>query len=630
MSLEAEVADFGEESRPEAATAPGASTQVMSWTVRIVTGVMGLTVFLGALNHFFLSHRLLWNTSIAGVEVGGNTVADARESIREEIAEFQRSDLILQTDKGDFSIQNADLGAHFDLEQALMEAFTHGHSEDPIENFESRFGSMFKSRTVALAPRVDAERFHALVTSRIPILKNDPPVDASVRYEDRKFTAYDGKPGMTFDAETAFDAYVSSVGELKPITIPIVIISKQPDVSLPSAVDAADLANSMSRRYLSMTYTYDGYNYDRWSLYLIEVRDWFEFRKTWDGETYGLSPVLNTEKLRNHLHRRIAPYMYLAKEDIRIENDNGTPKAVGIAKDGYYLNVRTSVVAINEALMAQKKDSVGNYVAILEVAHLVGGIENPENEFHISDVLATGVTDFFGSPANRKYNIAHASKRFQNILVEPGEKFSFVKNMGRVDSTTGYLKELVIVNGDSSEPQWGGGICQVSSTLFRTIFFSGLDITQRVNHSFEVKYYRPVGLDATVFDPSPDLRFLNDTEHLVLIQNYVDLKRTKMYFKLFGKKDGRRAMFEGPIYGGKMGAQNDRYQYTWHRTVEFKDGKKRRDTFHSYYKNKDLVKRYVPLDSVLYLDSLAKLARLKSDSLSRDSSSAVWPQENSN
>ncbi len=610
-------------------TAVISTRQVWPYSIAFLAVMVGIVVLFTSVNHFYLNHRVVWNVRIGSIDIGGKTVHEARELLQAHLKQMATHDAIIRTSRGDFAVRQEDFGIYFDIDAALEAAFRQGHGDNVMENLKARLKSIGSQTFVGVTPRLTPERFSGVIKSRVPVLKNNPPRDASVRFTAGRFVAEGGSAGMTFNVQPAYDRYMSSLGTLSAPDIPIDIESCDPDILLPAAEYAANLANTMARHYLVLTYTYDGYNYDRWSIYLAERRDWFEFRKTWSGTGYELHPVLKADRLKDHLNRRIAPYMYLAKEDIRIESENGQPKVIGVAKDGYYLDVRKSVVSVNEALITQKKDSLGNYLAVLDVAHLTGGIENPDNEFHISDVLATGVTDFFGSPANRKFNINHAAKRFQNIFVKPGDKFSFVHYMGKVDSTTGYLKELVIVNGDSSEPQYGGGICQVSSTLFRTIFFAGLDITQRVNHSFEVKYYRPVGLDATIFDPSPDLRFLNDTEYLLLVQNYVDLKRTKMYFKIFGKKDGRRMTFEGPIYGGTTGKENDRYQYTWYRNIEFKDGKKRRDTFHSYYKNKELVKRYIPADSVRILDSLARLANATSDSLSRDSTLIPDPNRQS-
>ena len=129
----------------------------------------------------------------------------------------------------------------------------------------------------------------------------------------------------------------------------------------------------------------------------------------------------------------------------------------------------------------------------------------------IKELIAEGTTNFAGSPKNRIFNINHALKQFQGALIAPGAEFSFVEQLGPVDGEHGYLPELVIKN-NKTEPEFGGGICQVSSTVFRTAIYGGLKITERRNHAYPVSYYRPYGMDATIYIPKPDLRFQNNTQ----------------------------------------------------------------------------------------------------------------------
>jgi len=128
-------------------------------------------------------------------------------------------------------------------------------------------------------------------------------------------------------------------------------------------------------------------------------------------------------------------------------------------------------------------------------------------------------------------------------LIKPGEEFSFVKILGEVDSDHGYLPELVIKK-DKTEPEFGGGICQVSTTAFRAALNSGLKITARRNHAYPVQYYNPQGMDATVYIPRPDLRFINNTPAYILIQTKIE--DTELIFKFFGTDDGREVKITGP------------------------------------------------------------------------------------
>ena len=126
----------------------------------------------------------------------------------------------------------------------------------------------------------------------------------------------------------------------------------------------------------------------------------------------------------------------------------------------------------------------------------------------------------------------------------PNEEFSFNDYLGAVDASNGYLPELVIKD-DVTTPEYGGGICQVSTTAFRAAMRSGMKITGRRNHSYPVSYYGTPGFDATVYKPSPNLTFVNDTGYPV----YLDTKifGTRLIFDVWGKSDGRQVTINGPF-----------------------------------------------------------------------------------
>ncbi len=161
----------------------------------------------------------------------------------------------------------------------------------------------------------------------------------------------------------------------------------------------------------------------------------------------------------------------------------------------------------------------------------------------IKSLVGEGTSNFVGSPKNRIHNIGIGAQKFNGVLIKPGENFSFIKTLGPVDESTGYLPELVIKT-DATVPEFGGGMCQVSTTAFRAAIYSGLKITARTPHAYPVRYYNPQGLDATVYIPNPDLRFTNNTPGYILIQTKIE--GTRLIFDFFGTDDGRKINIIGP------------------------------------------------------------------------------------
>ncbi|MFA6526231.1 MAG: VanW family protein [Candidatus Buchananbacteria bacterium] len=168
------------------------------------------------------------------------------------------------------------------------------------------------------------------------------------------------------------------------------------------------------------------------------------------------------------------------------------------------------------------------------------------NDLGIKEIIGIGESNFAGSPTNRRKNISNGAKRLNGLLIKPDEDFSLIKTLLPVDASTGYFTELVI-KGNKTVPEYGGGLCQIGTTVFRAALSTGLPILERANHSYSVTYYLEKGLpgvDATIYDPKPDLRFKNDTGNYILIQTRI--AGDKLYFEFWGTKDGRTAVRTTP------------------------------------------------------------------------------------
>ncbi len=183
------------------------------------------------------------------------------------------------------------------------------------------------------------------------------------------------------------------------------------------------------------------------------------------------------------------------------------------------------------------------------------------NDLGISQLLGRGVSTFHHSSATRNVNVKKGSSIVNNILVAPNETFSFIKNLGEVSLKNGYTNAYIIREG-KTELDVGGGICQVSTTLFRAMLDAGVNIIERKAHAYRVSYYEEdskPGFDATVFIPSPDLKFINDTGHYVLIRNIFDGDNKKLTYEIYGTSDGRKIEISNYKQWGYIAAPPDVY-----------------------------------------------------------------------
>ncbi len=201
------------------------------------------------------------------------------------------------------------------------------------------------------------------------------------------------------------------------------------------------------------------------------------------------------------------------------------------------------------------------------------------NDLGITELIGRGESKFNGSPSNRRWNIKVGIAKMQGVIVKPGEEFSFNKYLGPVEASTGFKPELVI-KAEGTIPEFGGGLCQVSSTTFRAAMHAGLPITARRNHSYAVQYYAPQGTDATIYPGVQDLKFTNDTGNSILIWPYFK-DENYLVFDFYGTYDGRQVKLNQPVVYDKKG--DGSMKATWSRTVITKDGETKNDKFASVY-----------------------------------------------
>jgi len=164
------------------------------------------------------------------------------------------------------------------------------------------------------------------------------------------------------------------------------------------------------------------------------------------------------------------------------------------------------------------------------------------NNLGIEELIGEGQSNYSHSIPGREHNVVLGTSKFNGVLIPKGETFSFNSTVGDISSLTGYQPAYIIQNGRTVLGD-GGGVCQVSTTLFRAAINTGLPILNRTAHAYRVSYYEndsSPGFDATVYSPSVDLKIKNDTAAAILIQTQVDEVNKLVYFKFYGKKDNRK------------------------------------------------------------------------------------------
>lgn len=172
------------------------------------------------------------------------------------------------------------------------------------------------------------------------------------------------------------------------------------------------------------------------------------------------------------------------------------------------------------------------------------------DEMGLKTLIGRGESYFYDSIPGRVYNIKIGTEKVSGRLLAPNEIFSFNDSIGTISAIFGFQKAYAIIKGKTVLDD-GGGVCQVSTTIYRAALNAGLPIVARTAHAYRVSFYEQggfkPGLDATVYPPNPDFRFKNDTGHYLLLQALFDEPNHKLTFEIFGTSDGRQTTIEGPV-----------------------------------------------------------------------------------
>lgn len=266
-------------------------------------------------------------------------------------------------------------------------------------------------------------------------------------------------------------------------------------------------------------------------------------------------------KLEKYLSGTAAKYIDNPPVNSRFEVREGTLTEVVPGKAGNKIDQEQLAQKINEILseidtvVTAKTYTVEIDTRLVEPEVTKATVE----KYEIENLVGQVSTTFAGSSRDREHNIKIGVATISGMLIAPGAEFSTIAAIGPVTEKEGYVKEMVIKENTTTK-EFGGGLCQVATTLFRLALNAGLPITERMNHKFVVHYYDPPGLDATIYGPHPDFRFVNDTNHYLLLQGRVENGRVIM--ELYGKKDGRTVTISKPTMSDKIPAPPTNYVRT--------------------------------------------------------------------
>jgi vancomycin resistance protein YoaR len=418
--------------------------------------------------------------------------------------------------------------------ETIDEAYAYGRTGNFFKQNGQRLRALLFGVDFSLNPRIEKDEFlkdlKSKLTPFITLAKDAKPVvDA-----DLNVTIANEEAGENFDYELIFQEMEKRFGTLSLAPIKII---PEPAEAFVKQSEIEDILLNKIKDFLNGGKIKFSFNEDSWEVKPEVFKDWLIFSKNEAGEI-GLA--LSGEDLKNYLLTAGADKINRPALNAKLEIVGGKVKEFQGNQDGQEIDWDQTFVNIDQEIFLNNKRSVELAVKITKATGTVGSL----NDLGIKEIIGTGKSNFAGSPKNRRHNIATGAAALSGLLIKPGETFSVIKALGEINGETGYLQELVI-KGDRTIPEYGGGLCQIGTTVFRAVLQSGLPILERRNHSYRVVYYEPAGTDATIYNPKPDLLFTNDTANHILIQ--ARIVKDDVYFDFWGTKDERKVEVGAPV-----------------------------------------------------------------------------------
>ncbi len=366
--------------------------------------------------------------------------------------------------------------------------------------------------------------------------------DVTITRDEVSVEVVPGIAGVHFAIASAMDELRKDAKDLTLETLAMRTVTEELDVSVAEAETlAAEAADAVNAAPYVVNATLSGGEPKTWSVKAADVAEWIVPGRDAVGNLLVLLDPASTAPFIGTLHDALD----VPAQNARFNIENGRVVEFAGSESGTVVDDQVFFDAF-EAVLGTDDATIAVAMRVEEPTITTENVNN----LGISDILGVGTSSFAGSPANRRENIRHGAEKLNGLLIAPGETVSLLAQLRPFTISDGYLPELVI-KGDEIKPEIGGGLCQIGTTTFRAVMNSGLKVVERRNHSLVVNYYNDPsnnnpGTDATIYDPSPDFKFMNDTGNYILFVTDVDNATSKLTFTFWGTSDGRQASYEPP------------------------------------------------------------------------------------
>lgn len=547
---------------PEGLKSLGQKLRIIPSTTRVIFKplviVLAVLVVLAGAG---LAAGLVWAQNFEGrigpqVSIGGVDVSElypelAAQRVQQRVDELVTEGIEIELDGQKKILSLASLGAGnsaeavvFDEQGAVERALARRHSNDPLLNLWFLATGYLKPAVIEMPVQILDKDIKDSLTRLFPEAEAEvinARFSFSQTWEDWVLEVEEEKPGRKFDTRLFLDELTAHMKRLEGGTITLNMVEVEPAVNVQMASLASETAlEIIDRAPFTLAYIDERGRERTWS---VDEKQTSRLLIPSDDPT---KPVGLDLEIWDEILKPVAEVIERPAQNARFQMSENRVVEFMESRAGVAIDREKAAQDFLELMLS---DETYLAVATMETEPEIKTEE--VNDLGIKEILGVGISDYSGSPYNRILNIQNGVRLLNGLIIKPGETFSLLNPLRPFTGANGYLPELVI-KGDKIEPEVGGGLCQIGTTTFRATMNSGLPVVERRNHSLVVSYYNDPangnpGTDATIYDPAPDFKFLNDTGHHILFQAEMLPETRELRFTFWGTSDGREGSYTAPV-----------------------------------------------------------------------------------
>ncbi|MFH1185344.1 MAG: VanW family protein [Chloroflexota bacterium] len=514
----------------------------------VAAATAGVMLYVGAVLAWVLGYQLIYagrifpGVSVAGVKVSGLMPDAAALKLSQTLSYPISGKVVLRDGDKAWTASPAQLGMVFDASSSAQAAYRIGRTGGLLNALDGQMrgrGFGYDVAPVIIFDQRVAFQYLQGLAGQI----NRPVIEAGLQIEGANVSARPGQAGRALNIDATLIYVSAQLQSFRDGEIPMIVNGFDPAV-MDVSVQADQARTILSQPMVLQLANAQTGDPGPWVYDIPVLTKLIGVQPVQGSAKAELQLLLNPDELRKLL-KALESQVNRLPANSRFHFLNGELIALTPSVTGRRLDVEASIRGINDALL----DGQHTVALVVEEAQPDVPETATAAELGITELLPNGVqTSYFrGSSPARIQNIKTAAAQFDGVLVGPGETFSMGEAMGDISLDNGFTEALIIYGGQTIKGV-GGGVCQVSTTLFRTVFFAGFPVVERVPHAYRVSYYEQTsggidpnlaGMDATVYFPLVDFKFRNDSPHWILMETSVDDSSRSLTWRFYSTYDGR-------------------------------------------------------------------------------------------